>query len=96
MSRFSEGIERIRRSVLETPGDAPNDLRQKVYDRQPVDEPLASYAAKIAEHPYRITDEDIDALKAAGYSEDAIFELTLAAATREGVRRYEIGMKALR
>lgn len=96
MIRFSKGIERIRRSVLETPGDAPHDLRKKVYDRQPVGEPLATYAGKIAEHAYRITDTDIDALKAAGYSEDAIFELTLAAATRECVRRYEAGTKELR
>jgi alkylhydroperoxidase family enzyme len=40
-------------------------------------------------------DEDVEALKASGCSEDEIFEQTVAAAVGEGLRRLEAGMRAL-
>lgn len=44
-------------------------------------EALVTYLDKLARHAYRIVDEDVDALKAAGYDEEAIFELTMLGAT---------------
>jgi hypothetical protein len=43
-------------------------------------EPLASYVEKVARWAYKVTDDDFDALKRAGYSEAALFDLTLVAA----------------
>ncbi|MCA9716554.1 MAG: hypothetical protein KC468_17925 [Myxococcales bacterium] len=43
-------------------------------------EPARGYVEKLARWAYRIIDEDIDALKAAGYDEEQIFELTFAGA----------------
>lgn len=43
-------------------------------------EPLRGYVEKVARWAYKITDEDIEALKQAGYDEAAIFELTHVAA----------------
>ena len=50
----------------------------------------------MALHAYRTTDQDIVALRTAGYSEDAIFEITLSAALGAGLARLERGLAALK
>ena len=44
----------------------------------------------------RVTVDDIAALRAAGYSEDAILELTIAAAAGAAGRRYDAAVHAMR
>ena len=39
-----------------------------------------AYVAKLARHAYRITDEDIEALRGRGLSDEAIYEITVAGA----------------
>ena len=50
---------------------------------------------KIAERPWSVSDEDLTHLREAGYSEDHIYELVLAAAAGAGVRRFEAGLRAI-
>ena len=57
---------------------------------------LISYVKKIALHAYKTTDEDIEALRNAGYTEGAIFEITLSAALGAGMARLERGLAALK
>jgi alkylhydroperoxidase family enzyme len=57
---------------------------------------LVEYVNKIALHAYKTTDEDIEALRQAGYSEDAIFEITLSAALGAGMARLERGLSVLK
>lgn len=56
---------------------------------------LRSYVNKVAEHAYKVTDADVEALKDAGFSEDAIFEVTASAALGAAVMRLERGYIAL-
>jgi hypothetical protein len=56
---------------------------------------LAEYLAKVREHASTLTDADLDALKAAGISEDTIFEQTVAVAIREGLRRFDAAERAI-
>jgi len=56
---------------------------------------MGSYLDKVRSGAYAIEDEDVEALKAAGCSEDEIFEQTVAVAVGEGLRRLEAGMRAL-
>jgi hypothetical protein len=56
---------------------------------------LRSYVDKVAKHAYKVTDEDVEALKRAGHSEDAIFEVTAAAALGAAILRLERGLIAL-
>jgi alkylhydroperoxidase family enzyme len=56
---------------------------------------LVNYVKKIALHAYKTTDEDVEALRKTGYSEDAIFEITLSAALGAGMVRLERGLAAL-
>src|SRR4051812_42690285 len=57
---------------------------------------LAGFVEKVAKHAYRTTDEDFAALAKAGYSEDQLFELTLAAAAGAAWARLDRGLAALR
>ena len=67
-----------------------------VTSAQKVPAPLASYLEKVSLHAYKVTDADVAALAPAGYSEDAAFEVTVAAAVGAALYRLECGMAALR
>ena len=78
-------MERVAEAVLTTPGEADQDLRRAVAafaggDKAQIPDELRPYVDKVARNAYKVTDGDVDRLREAGYSEDAIFELTLAAA----------------
>lgn len=50
----------------------------------------------VTERAYEVTDQDVDELRRAGYSEDAIFEITVSVALGAGLSRLERGLAALR
>jgi alkylhydroperoxidase family enzyme len=56
---------------------------------------LAGYLDKVRRLAATVTDADIDELKARGVSEDVIFEQTVGAAIREGLRRLDAAERAL-
>jgi len=64
-------------------------LRANVASMPPPPEAMEGYLRKVHERAYTVTDADVDALKAAGISEDVIFEQTVAAAIGEGLRRLD-------
>ncbi len=57
---------------------------------------LAGYVDNVALHAYKVTDEDLVALKRAGNSDDLLFEVTVSAALGAAVGRLERGLSALR
>jgi len=57
---------------------------------------LAAYVDKVARHAYKVTDDDLAALQRAGHSDDALFEVTVAAALGAALGRLERGLAALR
>jgi alkylhydroperoxidase family enzyme len=56
---------------------------------------LVPYLEKVRARAYTITDGDLEALKAAGVSEDEIFEATVAVALGEGLRRLDAALEAI-
>jgi hypothetical protein len=56
---------------------------------------MDSYLRTVRERAYTLTDADIDAVKAAGCSEDEIFEQTVAVAIAEGLRRLDAAREVL-
>ncbi len=89
--RLPEAVERVMRSVLGREGHAPSALRraaanraQALCGRDPGESelpgPLEGYVDKVSRTPYKVVGADLDALRAAGHSEDEIFELTVATA----------------
>ncbi len=87
-------------AILETPGDADTELRRAVEAvaagrEAALPDDLRPYVEKVARNAYKVVDADIDRLREAGYSEDAIFELTLAAALGAARSRLDAGLKAM-
>lgn len=107
-SHYTKYTNMLIASVLDSPGETSADLRHRVETRaarlggrapqeiEPVPEHLADYVKKVALYAYRVTDEDVEALRAIGYSEDAIFELTVSIALGAGLARLERGLAALK
>ena len=69
-------------------------LRAVAADAAPESPSLAPYLEKVRSRAYSVTDADVAALKAAGHSEDEIFERTVAVAIAEGLRRLDAGLEA--
>jgi len=110
MERHREWVERLRQAVLGNRGTTAPAVRQAVEQRAAeiggrtgggageigrIPSDLADYVEKVIRHAYQVTDEDVARLKQAGYSEDAIFEVTIAAALGAGMGRLERGLAAL-
>ncbi|MFI5606970.1 hypothetical protein [Amycolatopsis sp. NPDC051903] len=88
-------VENLRHSVLDAAGVTDRALRVALVAGDPVGEPWQSYAEQVRGASYRVTDEEIAALVAAGHSEDEIFEVTEAAAVGAALRAYDAGRKAI-
>ena len=101
MARHTEAMERVAEAILETPGDADPELRRAVEAvaagrGAELPDDLRPYVEKVAKNAYKVVDADIDGLREAGYSDDAIFELTLAAALGAAQVRLDAGLRAMR
>jgi len=88
-------MQRLADAVLAGPGSLDPGVRRAVADGRDVAEALRGYVDKVARHAYRVTDEDVVSLRAAGYSEDQIFEATVSCALGAGLRRLEAGLSAI-
>jgi alkylhydroperoxidase family enzyme len=80
MTRYDSLVERLRQAV-QPDREAPPDF--------------APYLDKVRRNAYEVTDEDVQALKDSGYSEDVIFEQTVSVAVAAGLERLEAGLEAL-
>jgi alkylhydroperoxidase family enzyme len=100
-------VEKVLATLSEATGHTSPEIRRAILtfcrgDADPsregaaIPEALRDYAEKVSLDATRVTDEDVAALKSAGYDEDAIFEVTVAAALGAGVTRMEHGLAALR
>jgi alkylhydroperoxidase family enzyme len=99
-------VQRAAQALLTRPGTCTPALRQAVEahaaalsggDRPAQDLPadLVAYVEKVTRHADQVTDQDVQALREAGYSEDAIFEITLCASLGASLARLERGLLAL-
>ena len=72
-----------------------DDLRAIVATVPPAPPAFAPYLEKVHSGAYAVTDDDVAALSEAGFSDDEIFEHTVAAAVAEGLRRLDAGLAAI-
>jgi alkylhydroperoxidase family enzyme len=71
------------------------ELRRIAAEIEPAPPAMEAYLAKVRDRAYSVTDADVDQLKAEGFSEDEIFEQTVAAAIGEGLRRLEAAERVI-
>jgi alkylhydroperoxidase family enzyme len=81
--------------VLDGDGKAPAELRRAAFDNAGLSEPVHTLIEKVAYHADRMTDEDVAAVRAAGLSEDQIFEIVVCAAIGEANRQYNSALAAV-
>jgi alkylhydroperoxidase family enzyme len=81
--------------ILEGDGRASRTERRAAFDNTTLTEPLQGLITKVAKHPTQVTDDDIAGVKAAGLSEDQIFELVVCAAVGQATRQYSNALAAL-
>jgi len=82
--------------VTSTASPSPlDDLRAVVAGLPAAPAAMAAYLAKVRGGAYAVTDDDVEQLKESGFTEDEIFEQTVAAAVREGLRRLEAAAQAI-
>ncbi len=77
---MADPIEELR-DVLAASATAPTEM--------------APYLEKVRDRAYTVVDADIEALKEAGFSEDVIFEQTVAVAIAEGLLRLDRANEAI-
>ena len=56
---------------------------------------LTGYLEKVRLHAYKVTDRDVEELKAVGLTEGEIFEHTVSAAVAAGLERLNAGLGTL-
>ena len=93
--RHAASLLVLHDAVLRTPGAINVTARESAFAGLAATETVGAYVAKVQDASYRITDRDFDGLSALGLSEDAILELTLAAALGAANRRLEAGIRAM-
>ena len=102
---FADDLKFLKDSVLGGSGESSPEQRQSVEsyaaslsDANPQYLPdlLRAWIDKVARHAYKTTDDDVQNLKADGYSEDQIFELTIAAALGALRVRLECALSAIK
>jgi hypothetical protein len=96
MDALREAVARVREAVLDGPGATSAQARRDAFAGRAGAPVVARYVELVRAHAYRVTDEDVDGLRGAGLDDDAIFELTVAAALGAAAERLEAGLALLR
>jgi hypothetical protein len=76
-------------------GRTSAEQRARAFGNADMSPPLGTLISKVATRPAQVTDADFAAAKAAGFTEDQLFELVIAAAVGQSTRLYEAGLAAL-
>jgi alkylhydroperoxidase/carboxymuconolactone decarboxylase family protein YurZ len=93
---FKQLHKALTTRILEGEGVATTTQRQAAFDNANLSEPLKTLIDKVAKYAYKVTDKDIESVKASGVSEDQIFELVTCAAVGQATRQYDTALTALK
>ena len=96
---MNESSSRLRKAVVERvlhgAGKATGDARRAAFDNREVPEAARGLIDKVSKNAWKVTDEDVAAVKQAGMSDDQIFELAVAAALGQATRQLDSALAAL-
>ena len=81
--------------ILNGAGTSSPDQRARAFRNVGLSPPLDGLLGKVATRPTQVTDADFAAARAAGFSEDQLFELVICAAVGQSARLYDAGLAAL-
>jgi hypothetical protein len=81
--------------ILDGDGQVSHAQRRAAFDNAALGEPLATLVRKLANRAHEVTDQDVAAARAAGLSEDQIFEIVVCAAVGQATRQHDAALAAL-
>jgi alkylhydroperoxidase family enzyme len=81
--------------ILNGAGRAAPEERARAFSNAGLSQPLTGLLGKVAARPAQVTGADFAAARAAGFSEDELFELVICAAVGQAARLYDAGLAAL-
>jgi hypothetical protein len=81
--------------MLDGEGTASRSERHSAFENAGLAEPLRTLVQKVAAQAIAVTDGDITAARASGFTEDQIFEIVACAAVGQSARQYEAAGAAL-
>ena len=93
-----EAFEALQTAILNGDSAAVTsaEVRRGAAERTEVPERFAAYVDTIHDHAYQLSDRTVSDLRAAGASQDEVFEVTVSAAFGAARERLEAGLSALR
>jgi hypothetical protein len=95
--RHANALARLEARLRGGPGELSPPTRAAAIDGDSLPDPLAQgYVETIRRHAYKLTDRRLQELSEAGWTDDQVFELTVAAAFGAAKRRLDAGLAALR
>jgi hypothetical protein len=86
--------EALLEQVLRGPGTVSREIREAAAAGTGLPPEWAAFVEKIHRHAYKVTDEEVAALRAR-YGDDAVFEIIVAASLGAADQRFQAGMRAL-
>lgn len=92
LKRLSSAATALTRAVLESAADTSREMRREAIDGSSRDAGVAGYVAVVEREARLVTDSQLTQLRHEGLSEDAIFEVTVAAAVGAARRRFDAGV----
>jgi alkylhydroperoxidase family enzyme len=81
--------------VLNGEGRASAEQRARAFGNEGLSPPLDVLIGRVVGRPVQVSEADLAAAKAAGFSEDQLFELVICAAVGQSARLYDAGLAAL-
>ena len=81
--------------ILNGEGRASPEQRARAFSNAGLPEPLDGLLGKVVTRPTQVMDADFAAARAAGFTEDQLFELVICAAVGQSARLYDAGLAAL-
>ena len=92
-------VEELRKATiaraLAGPAKAAPEQRRGAFYNQGLAPAMRALLDKVAKNAYEVTDEDVAAAKAAGITEDEIFELAVCTSLGQATRQLEAALAAL-
>jgi|SRR5271163_4304021 len=95
MSNIRQARKVLVSRILEGAGEASPSERRAAFNLSGIAKPLHALVDKVAKHAYRVTDEDMNAARESGLSEDQVFEIVVCAAIGQATRQYDTALAAL-
>ena len=91
---YTTAYRTLTEAVFDGPGESSPEWRRAAATNEGLPEDLRALVDTIHRHAYKVTDEDLLALKAK-HSEDVLFEVIVSAAVGAAEQRLLAGLRAL-